>query len=58
MMRQNYLALGVTTMADRIILDLSDELYSAIQERAVRNNRSIEAEIIDILEAVALQSYV
>jgi plasmid stability protein len=57
MMRQNYLALGVTTMADRIILDLSDELYSAIQERAVRNNRSIEAEIIDILEAVALQSY-
>ena len=55
MMHQIYLSLRVTTMADIIILDLSDEFYRAIQQRAERNNRSIEAKIIDILESVVLQ---
>jgi hypothetical protein len=41
-------------MSNAIILDLPDELYSALEERAARNNRSIEAEIIDILETVVL----
>jgi hypothetical protein len=41
-------------MSIAIILDLPDELYSALEERAARNNRSIEAEIIDILETVVL----
>jgi plasmid stability protein len=41
-------------MFNAIILDLPDELYSALGERAAGNNRSIEAEIIDILESVVL----
>ena len=55
MMHQIYLSLRVTTMADIFILDLSDELYLAIQERDERNNRSIEADVINILESVTLQ---
>ena len=42
-------------MATALVRDLDDAVYERLKARAARNNRSLEAEIRDILSQASLQ---